>query len=273
MCIRDRGSISTVPLGFKYVEKSENFLEAATDRLINLAVRLDQLRQESGRTIRLAIEPEPCCVLETTAEALSFFERLHGAADRRGLGKVVQDHLGLCYDVCHQAVEFEDVAASIGQIHRAGVRINKLHISCALTLEKPGQNAEARNALRHYVEPRYLHQTFAQLADGRVVQVTDLTGEFLNQPGAEFLEAREWRIHYHVPVNAERMGPLGTTRSALREAIDAVAALDYAPHLEVETYTWSVLPGDHPPDLVRGLAEELDATYRLLADATLRTSA
>lgn len=259
------GSISTVPLGFKGFEHPTDFLDAAAGQLCELARGLDCLRQETGRTVRLAIEPEPCCVLETTAEALDFFGRLGRVAEGRGVSEAARTHLGLCYDVCHQAVEFEDVAASIREIDRAGVRINKLHISCALRLDDPANNREGREALRRYVEQRYLHQTIARLADGRVVRELDLTGAFLESPGADFLGASEWRVHFHVPVDAEALGPLGTTRGALKEAIGAVAALDYAPHLEVETYTWEVLPGDQPPDLVGGLARELSATQALLS--------
>jgi len=66
-------------------------------------------------------------------------------------------------------------------------------------------------------------------------------------------------------VDAERLGPLETTRPAVAEAIAAVKRLDYAPHLEVETYTWEVLPGSAPADLVNGLARELTATRQLIA--------
>jgi len=85
-------------------------------------------------------------------------------------------------------------------------------------------------------------------------------------PPADFLEAECWRIHFHVPVNADRVGPLGTTRAALREALSTVAQLEYAPHLEIETYTWAVLPGDEKVDLVEGLSREVVATNQLLAE-------
>ncbi|WP_422927361.1 metabolite traffic protein EboE [Singulisphaera sp. PoT] len=261
------GSISTVPLGFKAAPKPPDFLDLCHSRLIDLALMLDRLGQEQGKTIRLAIEPEPCCDLETTAEALAFFEGLNAAAEARGPGaaEAVRNHLGLCFDVCHQAVEFEDVAGAIREIDRAGVRINKLHISCAIRLEDPAGNREGREALARYVEPRYLHQTFARRRDGRPASVIDLTREFLDDPGAEFLGADEWRIHFHVPVNVDGLGPLGTTRPALVEAIGAVAGLDYDPHLEVETYTWAVLPGEEAPDIVKGFGEELSATHALLS--------
>jgi hypothetical protein len=94
----------------------------------------------------------------------------------------------------------------------------------------------------------------------------DLTDALIDAPGDEFLAAHAWRVHFHVPVDAERFGPLGTTRAALRDALNAVAKLSYAPHLEVETYTWEVLPGDGKPDLVQGLTRELAATRLLLAE-------
>src|SRR5207244_5161339 len=100
-------------------------------------------------------EPEPLCLLETTAETIEFFAQLHQRAADAGALEAVQNHLGLCYDVCHQAVEFEDVTESIRSLDDAGIRINKLHISCALQLDSPSENREGREALRRYVELRY----------------------------------------------------------------------------------------------------------------------
>lgn len=259
------GSISTLPLGFKGFGQPDGFLDAANQRLIDCAARLDQLFQETGKVIRLAVEPEPFCVLETTPEAIAFFQRLWRAAEQRGLQAAVRRHIGLCFDVCHQAVEFEEVAACVAALDRAAVRINKVHISCALQLDDPAANAEGRTALRRYVEPRYLHQTIAQLPDGRFARAMDLSNDLIDRPGPDFSEASCWRVHFHVPVDSERLGPLATTRPALTEALAAVAKLDYAPHLEVETYTWEVLPGAGA-DLVEGLARELTATRGLVAE-------
>ncbi|HWE94502.1 MAG TPA: metabolite traffic protein EboE, partial [Tepidisphaeraceae bacterium] len=259
------GSISTVPLGFKGLSHPADFLDSCSRQLVECARRLDAIGQRTGKLIRLAIEPEPLCELETTAEAIEFFEQLWRHADRAGASEIARTHLGVCYDVCHQAVEFEDAADSIRALDRAGIRINKVHISCALQLSDPMRNAGARAALKRYVEPRYLHQMIARSSDGKIARIMDLTEEVLDSPPAEFAAARTWRIHFHVPVNAERMGPLETTRPSLSEALAAVAALDYAPHLEVETYTWEVLPGAVPADLVGGLTAELLATQELLA--------
>ncbi len=258
------GSLSTVPLGFKMLATDADFETACILNLIELSRRLARLEATMGTLIRLAIEPEPCCVLETTAETVAFFHRLRErAADENALD-AVNNHLGVCYDVCHQSVEFEDVAESIATLAREQIRINKVHITCALQVIQPGENAAAREALAHFVEPRYLHQTFARSPSGAVCRVIDLTAELARTPPAEFANADCWRIHFHVPVDAERIGPLETTRADLKLALAAVKKLAYAPHLEVETYTWNVLPEADKPDLVTGLAKELSATRALL---------
>lgn len=260
------GSISTVPLGFKAFERPADFLDRSIAQLLELAESLDDLHDSTGKVIRLAIEPEPLCVLETTAEALAFFDRLFRAAEAAGVAEIARRHLGLCYDVCHQSVEFEDVAASIARIDAAGIRINKVHITCAIEVQDPGESAAARAALANYVEPRYLHQTFARAKSGGVVHEIDLTRELALDPPPEFRDADTWRVHFHVPVNAETLGPLHTTRPDLVAALQAVAKLNYAPHLEVETYTWEVLPDGGERDLVSGLLGELTATHALLTD-------
>lgn len=257
------GSISTLPLGFKGFDRAAGFLDVATWHLVELATWLRRLHLETGRMIRLAIEPEPFCLLETTAEAIEFFERLWESAGENE--DVVRRHIGLCYDVCHQAVEFENIAESVAALHRAGVRINKVQISCAIQLDDPANNPAGREALRRYVEPRYLHQTFARLPGGKLAKAVDLTDDLIATPGADFAAAECWRVHFHVPVDADRLGPLGTTKPAVAEALAAVARLDYAPHLEVETYTWEVLPGAGPTDLVEGLARELTAARQMMA--------
>ena len=257
------GSISTLPLGFKQVERPTDFLDQAIGQLLTLAHDLDTLRQETGKTIRLAIEPEPFCLLETTAETIAFFEQLWQAAAASGCERAAREHLGVCYDVCHQAVEFEDAATAVGQLKAAGIRINKVQISCAIELDQPDDPA-ARQALASFAEARYLHQTFARQADGRVTRAVDLTETLALKPPADWQGADTWRVHFHVPVDAERLGPLSTTRAELVRALAAIGQLPYRPHLEVETYTWPVLPGVTAGDVTAGIARELLATRSLL---------
>jgi sugar phosphate isomerase/epimerase len=258
------GSISTVPLGFKQLERPDGFAETAMSQLVKLATELDALHSATGKQIRLAIEPEPLCLLETTAETLEFFERLWDYADSVGEGERTREYIGVCYDVCHQAVEFEPIDASLTALDQAGIRLNKIHVTCAIDLADPWDNEAGRNRLAEYVEPRYLHQSFARFADGTIRTVTDLSEELCLDPPPHFRGAERWRIHFHVPVNADSLGPLGTTRDELKQALATVATLEQTPHLEVETYTWSVLPGETSPSLIEGLTEELRATQLLI---------
>lgn len=259
------GSISTVPLGFKPFEHPVDFAGRCGDQLIEFARQLDRLHEQTGKLIRLAIEPEPFCVLETTDETLAFFQRLRERAADVAALDVVQTHLGVCYDVCHQAVEFEDVAASIRSLAAAEIRINKVHITCAIEIPLPGKNPAALKALARYAEPRYLHQTFARTATGSVVKQVDLEASLATAPPPEFRDASMWRVHFHVPVDADHLGELGTTRGELKRALAVIPELTYAPHLEVETYTWEVLPGG-TPNIVEGFTRELLATKRLLQE-------
>ena len=258
------GSLSTVPLGFKALANAADFESNCISNLIDFAGRLARLELETGQTIRLAIEPEPCCVLETTAETVAFFGRLRDRAANENMLDAVNKYIGVCYDICHQSVEFEDVAESVATLEREQIRINKVHITCALQVSRPAENAVAREALAHFVEPRYLHQTFSRSASGVVRSVLDLTTELTRTPPTDFGNADCWRVHFHVPVNADRVGPLETTREDLKLALAAVTKMAYSPHLEVETYTWNVLPGADKPDLVTGLVTELSATRALL---------
>jgi sugar phosphate isomerase/epimerase len=263
------GSISTVPLGFKHLEQQDDFRPQAISALLSWASAAARRFDETGCRIRLAIEPEPLCLLETTDETLEFFGELFDEAERRGLRDVAAEYLGVCYDVCHQSVEFEDVAESIRGLDRTGIRLNKIHITCAITLKDPANNLEGRQRLAGFVEPRYLHQVTARISEGEVLRHIDLDRELAESPPERWLEADSWRVHFHVPVDAESLGPLGTTRDDLRRALACVAVdLDYEPHLEVETYTWEVLPGTERPDLVSGLTAELNATAQLLEEVS-----
>ena len=203
------GSISTVPLGFKGFEHPGDFQDRCIDNLIELALALDELHDENrSKSFVWLSKPEPLCVLETTPETLEFFNKLRHSADRAGHREAVDRHLGVCYDVCHQSVEFEDVEKSIQELSTASIRINKVHITCAIQIEKPSANPEARESLVHFVEPRYLHQTFAKASDGSIHRETDLSASLIESTPEEFKEtenvacslSRSGRRRYARPV-------------------------------------------------------------------------
>lgn len=260
------GSISTAPCSFKPIAGPGRY-ERFYPKLIDAARYLEELHERTGRHIRLAIEPEPCCVLETTSETIDFFAKLRDRVAETRDEQAVREHLGVCFDICHAAVEFEDPADAIARLAAADIRINKIHITCALETRSPG-SIEERTRLADFVEERYLHQTFARRPRGELLSVADLTREHALAPPAEWLEAPSWRVHFHVPIHQERFGPLFTTRRDLAPALAAARLLPYAPHLEVETYTWDVLPSNARAesgfDLVDGLERELRSAKELL---------
>jgi len=195
--------------------------------------------------VRVCLEPEPECAIESTADALAFFA---GPLARAGTRDLVARHLGVCFDTCHQAVMFEDLPSSLEALARAGVVVGKMQLSSALELPDP-RNAEARAALMAYDEPRYLHQVRTPDRQG----TPDLPEAFADLPAD-----RPWRVHFHVPIDRQILGRVQTTR---RELETALAARGGVRALEVETYTWSVLPlADRPRDaqsLADGIAREL----------------
>jgi sugar phosphate isomerase/epimerase len=141
------GSLSTVPLGGRMNPHAADFHAVCFSQLIRLAKYLHQLYETTGRRIRLGLEPEPMCEMSGTAGwTLPVFDRLYTQAEALGCEALVREYIGACFDVCHQAVEFEDVTKSIDQFVQHGIRINKVHITNAVELLDPSENAEGRQA-------------------------------------------------------------------------------------------------------------------------------
>jgi sugar phosphate isomerase/epimerase len=256
------GSISTLPFGCA-ANWDDGKQAAAIDALCRIAVELDELLQRTGRRIVICLEMEPGCVLERTEQVIQLFaETLPAAAERCSIEpQLVRRHIGVCFDVCHQAVMFENPADALRRIYDAGITVGKIQLSSALEIADP-QSPEALAELAEYDEPRYLHQVRGRTADGRIVATPDLPAA-LNSPGLP--RDVRWRVHFHVPVQAGRLaaGHLQTTRPALEGVFDLLADLpELHPHLEVETYTWQVLPDALRPgndaELHQGLVRELE---------------
>jgi hypothetical protein len=197
--------------------------------------------------------------METTDDAVKVFaEMLPEIALRSQSSKQAVFHqLALCYDTCHQAVVFEDPVESLATLRRAAVPLGKVQLSAGLVAREPASPA-CRAAVDAFDEPRFLHQVRTRQVTGQVIGVDDL-------PQADRLPTdAPWRIHYHVPIHRELAedSPLSTTRPFLEAFIKALVDEGQPlPHLEVETYTWSVLPASERPSgdagLCTGIAEEL----------------
>jgi sugar phosphate isomerase/epimerase len=264
------GSISTVPCTFK--PWAEGRLEAITEHLIRHVAHLVGIARRSGKQIALALEPEPYCQLETVDEAVEFFNRQlfsKTAAARlaalAGLSapeaeSALRRHIGLCYDVCHAAVEFEDPKASIAKLRANGISIGKLQLSSALKIA--ALDAESARQLAEFDEPVYLHQV-VERSNGRLRRFVDLPQALADAGRAA---GAEWRVHFHVPIFLEQMLHFGTTQSFLAEILALHRAEPISPHLEVETYTWDVLPASYRNvGLSAAIARELNWVKAQLA--------
>lgn len=240
------GTVSTVPGTFR--PWAAGRVAAITANLLRHCASLVEIGERTGRTIGLALEPEPRCFLETIEETAAYFEEhLFGdSAARRlseltGLGpaaaaEALRRHLGVCYDVCHAAVEFEDAGASLDRLARVGIRVLKLQLSAALKVDEV--NGDTARRLAPFDEAVYLHQVVARDGGG-LVRYTDLP-DALARAAENF--GREWRIHFHVPVFLDRLEQFSTTQDFLRDVLAIHRHQPVSEHLEVETYTWHVLP-------------------------------
>jgi sugar phosphate isomerase/epimerase len=242
------GSVSTVPGTFKPLAREAGALDQITDNLIRAAAALVEIEATTGRTVALALEPEPCCFLETVEETLAFFEThlLTRAAVTRfqaltGLSAAdaeagLRRHLGVCYDVCHGAVEFEDPQAALRMLRGAGIGVPKVQLSAALRV--PEMHRDLIAELDRFNTGVYLHQVVVRGAG--IARFSDLPQAF------EAFEAGgargEWRIHCHVPVFLKELDTLATTQDVLVSTLAALREDGFTRHLEVETYTWDVLP-------------------------------
>ncbi len=242
------GSISTLPVGWPAGD-DRGRIEKAGDMLRRFAAVLREHEQRTGARITLDLEPEPGCILDTAAGTIAFFDReLPDEAHRR--------HIGVCHDVCHAAVMFEDQREALRRYAGAGIRVNKVQISSALDVDiKAIGVGAAIEHLRPFAEPRYLHQT-GFMAGGTFDLIEDLP------EAIERLERGETpdrlRVHFHVPVDLDTIGPLGTTNNQIAGAVAAAREFHDTRCFEVETYAWGVLPDELKRDtLADGITDEL----------------
>ncbi|MGI9417084.1 MAG: metabolite traffic protein EboE [Geminicoccaceae bacterium] len=259
------GSISTVPGTFKPLASEAGRVEAITDHLLRHVARLIDIERAAGKTIALALEPEPYCFLETIEETVQYFERRLFARDAcRRLGSLtglsssaaeaaLRRHLGVCYDVCHAAVEYEDPKGSVEALRAAGIAVPKVQLSAALRI--PEVTTDTPSTLRGFDEPVYLHQVIERRHD-RLLRHLDLPDALATLDDAI---GHEWRVHFHVPIFLDELQHFSTTQDFLRDILAIHRKTPIADHLEVETYTWDVLPERYRGvDVSTAIARELN---------------
>ena len=251
------GSVSTLPGSFKEFIGPDGVPESLYKNLANCFHHVEKLSARTGQDLHLGLEPEPLGLFETSMETVDFLDALgrHIGSDE-GWRKVI----GVNYDTCHLAVQFEEPADALGRIRDAGYRISKIHISSALSVVP---TKDAMEALADYHEEVYLHQVVAS-RNGKVIQRTkDLDVALQNAASQSFGGlGDEWRIHFHVPLHADPAPPLNDTRAHVTGTLDALQQdPTLCKHLEMETYTWEVLPEElRTGDVVDQIVKEYQWT-------------
>jgi sugar phosphate isomerase/epimerase len=251
-------SVSTLPGSFKAFKADETLIRR---HLVELAAFLDDLAAKSGHDFHLGLEPEPLGHFENQMETVTFFERLHHHAPDPA---AIQRRIGVNYDACHFALQYEPVRPTFRLFDHAGIRISKIHLSSALAFDPADPAALA--AIRSFEEPTYFHQVLLRQGDAAIRRFPDLPDFFqaLDTGAVQASDFQEARVHFHIPLDAEPSAPLRATRD---QALDVLEWSREHPaacaHYEIETYTWAVLP----PALQRPVAEQIAGEYQWVLGA------
>ncbi|VBA52896.1 hypothetical protein LAUMK191_02601 [Mycobacterium attenuatum] len=221
------GSISTLPLGW-----SDPWNDAADVKarqtLAALSDELRRIEQQTGHRIRLAVEPEPGCVIGSCRDAIGWFGR--GGVDTR--------YIGLCLDTCHLAVMGENPAEVVAGLADIGIGVVKIQASNAIAIDNLAADGVVE-AFAEFAGSPYLHQVNGVDAGGNRWFRDDLS---LTDPSIP--RTGSARVHYHVPLHLSPPAPLSNTSHVLADvmAMLGTEALPQPADVEIETYTWEVLP-------------------------------
>ena len=262
------GSVSTLPGSFKEFHPSPEALKAIRQNIWRSVEHIARVSAKTGRKLHLGLEPEPLCLLECSAEVLHLWDHFraeHPRDERLGL------HLGVNYDTCHFAVEFEEPQDTLGYLIGYGVKISKIQISSAL---KVTPTPEVCEELKQFADDIYLHQVVARDETGSRTIYRDLPDAlaFANHQSATGdWQLPEWRIHFHVPLHAPAAPPFANTNDHSLGVLDVLAGDPLlCEHLEMETYTWEVLPPElKSQTVVEQLAGEYEWTLARLKERGL----
>jgi hypothetical protein len=251
------GSVSTLPGSHKTFGVGADELQAIFTNLRLCREHIEKVATQSGHDLHLGLEPEPLGLFETSGETLKFFGLY---LDRNPRDRDFFKFVGLNYDTCHLAIEFEDAEKALSRITGAGIRLSKLHFSSALKLKPTPENIAQLPAFN---EPVYFHQVIASYGkDEPLRRFKDLPDALQFAQANPGILGEEWRVHFHIPIHAQPGGGFDSTRDHLIGAMDWLAKNPTkCQHIEMETYTWEVLPLEmRSGDVVDQLVREYDWT-------------
>lgn len=265
------GSISTLPLSYKpwFKNNKSDLLSttvSATLNLVQVVVEMVRIREETGKILHLGLEPEPDGLIENAAEVVNYFQDFlipigsSYLVENLGISEsyaktLLLEHVRVCYDTCHFAVEYENPVTVLKQFQEVGIKISKIQISAALQVNLPN-DIEQKNILKQkllpFAESTYLHQAIARKA-GIISRYSDLDAALADFEGAE-----EWRIHFHVPIFIRDFDGLQSTQDDIVDVFSLLKNDNFCTHLEIETYTWEVLPSTMKLDLLASIRREYE---------------
>lgn len=265
------GSISTSPLTYRFWHKENErdvVMKNATANLLLVVDKLIDIKEQTGKTIHIDIEPEPDGLLDNGTEFLQWYLQcllplgIEHLQQSKGLHKnaaeeAIRTHIQLCYDVCHFAVGYEDHAAMIKTFETYGIKTGKIQISAALKGRLDGSAAaktKAIDAFQNFNEPVYLHQVVARKNDNTLLHYRDMPGALADSSRTDI---EEWRAHYHVPIFIEHYDILQSTQADIKTVLDIHKKNPFTKYLEVETYTWEVLPAAMRLPIDQSISREL----------------
>ncbi|MGH9629106.1 MAG: metabolite traffic protein EboE [Bryobacteraceae bacterium] len=267
------GGVSTAPLSYKQWTSADD--EASWDRILHNVLRCVEqmagIRRDTGHYIHLDIEPEPDGLIENTREFVAFFYRLLALAavlaerlqtSVADAEQCIRDHVCVCLDICHFAVEFENPEEALAAFQREGIRVGRVQVSSALRVPVPAEPEDRTRVvteLARFVDPVYLHQVIGHSPLGRIDRYPDLPHALNSVHDAG---GSEWRIHFHVPIFIRDYAAFGSTQDVILDVLRLLNAKPFTRHLEIETYTWSVLP----PELKYDLLSSIEREYRWVLD-------
>jgi len=254
------GGVSTAPVSYKpwfsSADEEDKAVTSACMHFEEIAFFLQDLESKTGKYLHLDIEPEPDCLLENSDEVVNFFKRLTKSANEA----LIKKHIALCYDICHFSVEFEQPEDVFGKLISEGIKIGKIQISSALRANLQNDRQRKMAELMSFDEPRYLHQAVKQTAAGELRRFRDLSWAIRDDS-----DAKELRTHFHVPLFVNNYGNLQSTQDDVLLTLKYLQKNQLTNHLEVETYTWDILPADMKMDLTGSIVRELEWVKKNLA--------
>lgn len=281
-----QGGISTSPLSYRFWHNEgdndwKTKRQICTQHILEVADHLYQKETETSFYMHLDIEPEPDGMIENAAEFISwyleellplgqaYFHERYGLEPAKSIA-LIKRYICLCYDVCHFALEYEDHALCMNQLSKAGIAIGKFQVSSALKVKLASDRQrrdEQKKKLQEFDEPIYLHQVIAKDKEENLIKYRDLADAFADNNDNTHTE---WRSHFHVPIFLESYGELGSTQDDIREVMHLHQLQPRTKHIEVETYTWGVLPKSLQIPIHESIARELNWLVELLNSKTCK---